>query len=67
MENVVWNTTKKFYVDSDKLEEESMVYGAIKGMVESISDVGTTYLDPKETEEYNSASEGKYFEGSGAE
>ncbi|HPQ79179.1 MAG TPA: S41 family peptidase [Candidatus Dojkabacteria bacterium] len=63
----VWNTTKKFYVDSDKLEEESMVYGAIKGMVESISDVGTTYLDPKETEEYNSASEGKYFEGIGAE
>ncbi len=35
-----------------------MVYGAIKGFVESISDVGTTYLDPEETEEYNSASEG---------
>ncbi|MBP6922032.1 S41 family peptidase [Candidatus Dojkabacteria bacterium] len=63
----VWNTTKKFYVDSDKLEEKPMVYGAIKGFVESISDVGTTYLDPEETEEYNSASEGKYFEGIGAE
>lgn len=63
----VWNTTKKHYVDSDQLDEKDMVYGAIKGMVNSISDVGTSYLDPEETKEYNSASEGKYFEGIGAE
>lgn len=63
----VWNTTQRYYVDSEKLDNNSLVYGAIKGMVESISDVGTTYLDPEETGEYNSASEGKYFEGIGAE
>jgi len=63
----VWNTTKNFYVDSEKLDEKEMVYGAIKGMVSSISDIGTSYLDPKETKEYNAVSEGKYFEGIGAE
>ena len=63
----VWETTKKNYVDADKLDEKTMVYGAIRGMISAISDVGTTYLDPEETKEYNAVSEGKYFEGIGAE
>lgn len=63
----VWETTRRNYVDSDKLDEKAMVYGAIRGMISSLEDVGTSYLDPEETKEYESASEGKYFEGIGAE
>lgn len=63
----VWDTVQKNFVDKEKLDEKDMIYGAIKGMVNSIDDVGTAYLDPKETEEFNSAREGKYFEGIGAE
>ena len=37
----VWETTKKNYVDADKLDEKTMVYGAIRGMISAISDVGS--------------------------
>ncbi len=36
-------------------------------MVNSIDDMGTVYLDPEETKEFDASSEGKYFEGIGAE
>jgi carboxyl-terminal processing protease len=63
----VWNTLEDGYVDADKIDEETMVYGSIKGMVNSLDDPATVFLDPDETEEFNLANEGKYFEGIGAE
>ena len=63
----VWNTVEDGYVDADKIDENTMVYGSIKGMVESLDDPATVFLDPDETEEFNLSSEGKYFEGIGAE
>lgn len=63
----VWNLTKRQYVDADQLNEKKMVYGATKGLVESLDDVGTAFLDPDETKEFNNASQGKSFEGIGAE
>ena len=63
----VWNIMETEYVDSDKVSEEDMLYGAIKGMVNSFDDPATVFLDPEETESFDSASEGKYFEGIGAE
>lgn len=63
----VWNLTKKQYVDADQLNEKDMVYGATKGLVESLDDVGTAFLNPEETKEFNDASQGKSFEGIGAE
>lgn len=63
----VWNLTKKQYVDADQLNEKDMVYGATKGLVESLDDVGTAFLNPDETKEFNDASQGKSFEGIGAE
>lgn len=63
----VWDTTRRNYVDAEKLDEKELVYGAIKGMVNSIDDMGTVYLDPEETKEFDASSEGKYFEGIGAE
>lgn len=63
----VWNITTANYVDDDKVNEESMIYGAIEGMVDSIGDEATVFLDPESTETYNASNSGKYFEGIGAE
>ncbi|KUK67622.1 MAG: Carboxyl-terminal protease [candidate division WS6 bacterium 36_33] len=63
----VLDLTRRNYVDSDEIVEEDLVYGSIKGMVDSIGDPATVFLTPEETEEYNAASEGKFFEGIGAE
>jgi len=63
----VWNTIEDGYVDEEKVDQQSMFYGSIKGMVGSINDSATVFLDPEETEEFNLSNEGKYFEGIGAE
>ena len=63
----VWNTIEDGYVDEEKVDQQSMFYGSIKGMVGSINDSATVFLDPDETEEFNLSNEGKYFEGIGAE
>lgn len=63
----VWNIMKSKYVEKDKVSDEDMMYGAIKGLVSSYDDPATIFLTPKETEDFNQANEGKYFEGIGAE
>ena len=63
----VWDLMKGKYVDSSKSTDQNMVYGAIKGMVNSYDDAATVFLTPEETKAFNDASEGKYFEGIGAE
>lgn len=63
----VWNLMKSKYVDSSKADEQNMLYGSIKGMVNSFDDPATVFLDPDETKTFNEQSEGKFFEGIGAE
>lgn len=63
----VWDTLKNQYVDEGKVVDDEMYYGAIKGLVNSVGDSATIFLDPKETEEFNKSVEGKAFEGIGAE
>jgi carboxyl-terminal processing protease len=63
----VWNTLEDEYVDEDAVDSETMLYGSIKGMVSSLEDPATVFLDPEETEEFELSSKGKYFEGIGAE
>jgi len=63
----VWNELEGGYVDDSKIDEEKMFYGAIKGFVNSYDDPATIFLTPGETKDYNDSSQGKYFEGIGAE
>ncbi len=63
----VWNIASKQYVDSDKVDKEKMVTGAIKGMVNSFEDPATVFLDPEETKKFNESTSGKFFQGIGAE
>ena len=68
--NLFWNVldiAKSSYVDSDDIDRQEILYGAIKGMVNSFGDPATVFLTPEETEDFKSVSEGKYFEGIGAE
>lgn len=63
----VLDITRREYIDAEELENEDLEYGAIKGLVDSLGDPASVYLTPEETEEFESASQGKYFEGIGAE
>lgn len=63
----VWNIMESKYVDPSKVTQQEKLYGAIKGMVDSYDDSATIFLDPEETKAFNDTSEGKTFEGIGAE
>ncbi|MBT4917045.1 S41 family peptidase [Candidatus Peregrinibacteria bacterium] len=62
----VWSKLEEKYVDLEHVDEEQMVYGAIKGMVESLDDSYTVYMTPEESEEFSASLEGT-LEGIGAE
>ena len=44
-----WRVIQEQYVGQEPLNYEAMVHGAVKGMVESLGDPYTTFLDPKDT------------------
>lgn len=65
-----WNVldiTRGSFVDNAEIDDQELLYGAIRGLVNSLGDPATVFLDPQETEDFNSVSQGKYFEGIGAE
>lgn len=63
----VWDILRSNYVDSSEISPQDMMYGSIKGLVNSYNDPATVFLTPEETEEFKATSEGKYFQGIGAE
>jgi carboxyl-terminal processing protease len=54
------------YYDKKSINPQSIINGAISGMVESLDDPYTVYLPPKQNDEFKSGLAGK-FEGIGAE
>lgn len=60
-----WDMVKEFYVDQP-VDEELMMQGAIRGMLESLGDPHTSYLDPQMFERSNAHLEGEEYEGIGA-
>ena len=42
----VWNALHKKYVNPDKLKTQEMLYGAIRGMVNSVGDPYTVFFEP---------------------
>lgn len=62
----VWDQLKAKYVDKDKLDDKTMFYGAVQGMVESIGDPYTVFMEPKAAKEFSDDLAGT-FEGIGAE
>lgn len=62
----VWDRLKRDYVDKNKISDEQMFYGSLRGLAESMNDPYTTFMDPEETKEFASDMSGT-FEGIGAE
>lgn len=62
----VWDQLDEYYYDEEKLDEESMIQGSIKGLVNSLEDPYTVFMTPEESEEFSSSLEGT-LEGIGAE
>jgi carboxyl-terminal processing protease len=62
----VWDMVGELYVDETALNDQKMVYGAIKGMVASLEDPYTVYMTPEETKEFDQSLNGQ-LEGIGAE
>lgn len=61
-----WNVLQKKYVDRQELDTQELVYGAIDGLVRAVGDPYTTFLKPKESEEFSRQIQGT-FSGVGVE
>lgn len=62
----VWGEINDKYVDADLVDSENMIYGAIKGMVGSLDDPYSVFMDPQESDDFSASLNGK-LEGIGAE
>ncbi len=65
--NILWETWSQLeneYIDTIK-DPQKLVYGAAKGLVDSLEDPYSAFLTPSETEEYKKNNAGEY-EGIGA-
>ena len=60
-----WDMVEQDYVDQP-VDQEVMMRGAIRGMLESLGDEHTSYLDPEMFERANAQLEGEEYEGIGA-
>ncbi|MDP3057778.1 MAG: S41 family peptidase [bacterium] len=61
-----WQLIKDKYADTAKIDEQKMFYGAISGMVASLDDPYTIFMDPSETRKFDEELNG-VFDGIGAE
>lgn len=62
-----WNLVEQHYVDRSAIQPDTMTYGAISGMVNSLGDTGhTRFLTPQMRTQEQNAIQGK-FSGIGAE
>lgn len=62
----VVNRINSEYYDKEKIDGNKMVYGAISGMLQSLSDPYTSFFPPKENENFKTQLAGE-FSGIGAE
>ncbi|MDD3285424.1 MAG: S41 family peptidase [Patescibacteria group bacterium] len=62
----VWDRLKSDYVDKNKIKDEDMFYGSLRGLAASMDDPYTIFMDPEEAQEFSDDLSGT-FEGIGAE
>lgn len=63
----VWNELDSYYVDETAVQNDSkLVYGSIKGLVDSLNDPYTVFMDPEETHQFEENLNAS-LEGIGAE
>lgn len=62
----VWQRLKLYYIDAKSMNPQTMVWGAISGMVASLDDPYTSFFTPKENEAFKEDIGGS-FSGIGAQ
>jgi len=62
----VWDILKDQYVDHNEITDKKLFYGALRGMVASLGDPYTVFMDPKVAKDFSDDLAGT-FEGIGAE
>lgn len=62
----VWDRLSAQYVDPSAINADTMMYGAIKGMVAALDDPYTVFMDPEESKEFKNSLTGK-LDGIGAQ
>lgn len=62
----VWDRVHESFIDKDKLDNNKLLFGAIKGMVDATEDPYSNYLNPKESKNFSDSLQGS-FEGIGTE
>lgn len=62
----LWDTIKETYVDQDSLNDKDLFYGSLKGLVMSLDDPYSEFMDPFENQIFLDEVSGS-FEGIGAE
>lgn len=62
----VWRLLQSNYIAPEALNTNTMVYGAVSGMVDSIGDPYTLFMTPKDTQSFDDAMSGT-LEGIGAQ
>lgn len=61
-----WKNLETQYLNRDKLDQEKLIYGSISGLVKSLGDPYSTFLNPKQTKNFIEDISGS-FEGIGIE
>lgn len=61
-----WQALKDKFIDQSKFDQQKMLYGAVSGMVRSLGDPYTIFLDPQDSQKFLEDVSGK-FEGVGME
>jgi len=62
----VWDTLFENYVDKEEVTDKKLFYGALRGMVSSLDDPYSVFMNPKTAKEFSEDLAGT-FEGIGAE
>lgn len=61
-----WQKVEDKFLETEKIDVQKMVYGAISGMLNSLKDPYTVFLDPRDSKTFSEDISGK-FEGVGME
>ncbi|MEK7634365.1 MAG: S41 family peptidase [Patescibacteria group bacterium] len=61
-----WKILKDKFVDAEKVNNQTLVYGAISGLLNSLKDPHTIFMPPTDTKKFNEDISGE-FSGIGAE
>jgi carboxyl-terminal processing protease len=64
--NAVWNTIQDNYLRVSDLDQNDLKYGLAKGLVNSLDDIHSVYMNPEETNAFLTSLQGD-LEGIGAE